>query len=116
MSLWLLPGLFFLVHRLIGWPVLGIRAIGGIFHGLALQAAIPLLVPKKKLIAANSVNEFILVGSYILGSIIGAAMFAALPMKFILLTDILGAMFACAAVMLGRVHTKGKKGKSRKSK
>jgi DHA3 family macrolide efflux protein-like MFS transporter len=83
--------------------VLGIRAIGGVFHGPALQAAIPLLVPEEKLITANSVNEFILVGSYMLGPIIGAAMFAALPMEFILLTDLLGAMLACTAVMLVKI-------------
>jgi DHA3 family macrolide efflux protein-like MFS transporter len=83
--------------------VLGIRAIGGVFHGPALQAAIPLLVPKEKLITANSVNEFILVGSYMLGPIIGAAIFAALPMEFILITDLLGAMLACTAVMLVKI-------------
>jgi hypothetical protein len=39
--------------------VLGIRAIGSVFHSPALQAAIPLLVPQAELVKANSVNQFI---------------------------------------------------------
>jgi DHA3 family macrolide efflux protein-like MFS transporter len=78
--------------------VLGIRAIGSVFHSPALQAAIPLLVPPEELVRANSVNQFIFVGSFMLGPIIGAAMYAAWPMEFILLSDLVGAVVACLAI------------------
>jgi DHA3 family macrolide efflux protein-like MFS transporter len=83
--------------------VLGIRAIGGVFHGPALQAAIPLMVPQEELIRANSVNQFILVGSFMLGPVIGAAMSAVLPMEFILISDFAGAVIACIAVSVVRI-------------
>jgi DHA3 family macrolide efflux protein-like MFS transporter len=78
--------------------VLGIRAISGVFHGPALQAVIPLLVPQEELVRANSVNQFIFVGSFMLGPVIGAAMYAAWPMEFILCSDLAGAMAACLAI------------------
>lgn len=83
--------------------VLGVRAIGGVFHGPALQAAIPLLVPPEELVRANSVNQFIFVGSFMLGPVIGAAMSAAWPMEFILLSDLLGAVIACGALVVVKI-------------
>lgn len=78
--------------------VLGIRAIGSVFHYPALQAAISLLVPQEELVKANSVNQFIFIGSFMLGPIIGAAMSAVWSMGFILLSDLVGALAACLAV------------------
>ncbi|MDR2517472.1 MAG: MFS transporter [Spirochaetaceae bacterium] len=78
--------------------VLGIRAIGGVFHYPALAAAMPLLVPREELVRANSVNQFIFMGSFMLGPVIGAAMFAALPMEVILILDLAGALAACFTV------------------
>jgi DHA3 family macrolide efflux protein-like MFS transporter len=83
--------------------VLGIRAIGSVFHSPALQAAIPLLVPQGELVRANSVNQFIFVGSFMLGPIIGAALYAAWPMEFILLSDLAGALAACLAVSVVKI-------------
>jgi DHA3 family macrolide efflux protein-like MFS transporter len=89
--------------------VLGFRAIGGVFHGPALQAAIPLLVPQEELIRANSVNQFILVGSFILGPVLGAAMSAALPMEYILISDFVLALIACLAIAVVNIPELEKK-------
>jgi DHA3 family macrolide efflux protein-like MFS transporter len=83
--------------------VLGIRAVGSVFHYPALQAAIPLLVPQEELVRANSVNQFIFVGSFMLGPVIGAAMSAVWPMEFILLSDLAGALAACLAVSVVKI-------------
>jgi DHA3 family macrolide efflux protein-like MFS transporter len=83
--------------------ILGIRAIGGVFHLPALQAAIPLLVPKDRLIRANSVNQFIQTGSFILGPVIGAALYAALPMQYVLISDFIGALVACVIVAVVKI-------------
>ncbi|GHU22861.1 MFS transporter [Spirochaetia bacterium] len=83
--------------------VLGLRAIGGVFHGPALQAAITLLVPKEELIKANSINQFIFVGTFMLGPILGAAMSTALPMEYILISDMALALIACLAIAVVKI-------------
>lgn len=76
--------------------VLGVRAVGNVFHTPAIQAIVPLLVPQEQLIRANGMSQFLQSGAFMLGPVLGAAMYAALPMWAILLTDTLGAVVACA--------------------
>ena len=83
--------------------VLGIRAIGSVFHTPAAQATIPMLVPKDELLRANSISEFLQTGSSLLSPILGAAMFALLPMHIILLTDLAGAIIASATVAFVKI-------------
>ena len=83
--------------------VLGIRAIGGVFHTPAIQAAIPMLVPKEKLVRANGWSQFMQSGAFMLGPVIGAAMYAVLPLPVILLTDLLGAAVASITVAVVRI-------------
>ena len=83
--------------------VIGIRAIAGVFHTPAIQAIVPILVPQEQIMKANSVNQFLQTGSILLGPVIGAAMFAAWPMGFILLTDLVGALIACFAVAIIKI-------------
>lgn len=78
--------------------VLGIRAIGGVFHTPAIQALIPLLVPEDQLVRANGVSQFLQSGAFMLGPVLGAVMFGGLPMWLILLTDFLGAIAACGTM------------------
>ncbi len=81
--------------------VLLLRGIGGTFHQPALQAIIPQLVPAEELMRANSWTQFMQSGALMIGPVIGAAMFAALPMPVILMTDLVGAIVA--SVLLGLV-------------
>lgn len=73
---------------------MGLRALGNVFHVPAIQAITPLLVPQEELMRANGVNQFLQSGAFMLGPVLGAAMFASLPMWVILLTDTLGAVIA----------------------
>ncbi len=83
--------------------VLGVRSLGGVFHTPAIQAAIPMLVPKEELVRANGWSQFLQSGSFMLGPVIGAAMYAALPLPVILLTDLVGAVIASSTVAVVKI-------------
>lgn len=78
--------------------VIGIRAVGGVFHTPAIQAAVPLLVPQEQLFRANGWNQFLQSGAYMLGPVLGAALYGALPLPVIMLTDVIGAAAAAGCV------------------
>lgn len=81
--------------------VLFLRGIGDTFHQPSIRAIIPQLVPSESLVKANGWSQFMQSGAFMLGPVLGAALFAALPMPVVLLTDILGAV--TASVLLGMV-------------
>lgn len=81
--------------------VILIRALMSVFHTPSIQAIVPSLVPEKELVRANSWSQFLQSGAFMLGPVIGAAMFASFPLWLILLTDFLGAIVA--AITLGIV-------------
>lgn len=78
--------------------VLAVRGIGGTFHQPSLQAIMPQLVPPEYLIKINGWIQLMVSGSFILGPVIGAVLYAAVPMYVILLTDVIGAIFASIAL------------------
>ena len=83
--------------------VLGIRAVGGVFHTPAIQALIPMLVPQKELMKANGWSQFMQSGAFMLGPVFGAFLFGAFSMPVILLTDLLGALVACTTVAVIKI-------------
>jgi DHA3 family macrolide efflux protein-like MFS transporter len=83
--------------------VLGIRAIGNVFHSPAIQAAVPMLVPQQELVRANGWSQFMQSGAFLLGPVLGAAMYASLPLWIILLSDLAGALVASATVALVKI-------------
>ena len=98
--------MFFVMEQPPYWTAcvaLGLRAVGGVFHTPAMQATIPLLVPREELVRAGGWGQFLQSGSFMLGPVIGAAMYAALPLPVILLTDLFGALVAALAVALVRL-------------
>lgn len=83
--------------------VLGIRAVGNVFHTPAIQAAIPMLVPSDQLVRANGWSQFMQSGAFMLGPVLGAAMYAALPLPAILLSDLVGAAAASITVAVVKI-------------
>ena len=83
--------------------VLGIRAVGNVFHSPAIQAAVPMLVPQQELVRANGWSQFMQSGAFLLGPVLGAAMYTALPLWIILLSDLVGALVASATVALVKI-------------
>lgn len=83
--------------------VLGVRAVGNVFHTPSIQSIIPMLVPREELVRANSYSQFLQSGAFMLGPVLGAAMYAALPLSVILLTDFFGAVVASVTVAVVRI-------------
>ncbi|KPU44429.1 2-acyl-glycerophospho-ethanolamine acyltransferase [Oxobacter pfennigii] len=83
--------------------VLGIRAVGTVFHTPAIQAAVPMLVPQQELVRANGWSQFMQSGAFLLGPVLGAAMYTALPLWIILLSDLVGALIASATVAVVKI-------------
>ena len=80
--------------------VLFLRGVGNVFHTPAIQAAMPMLVPGDQLMRVNSWSQFFQSGAFMLGPVIGAALYAVLPIPLIMLFDVGGAIVACTAVAL----------------
>lgn len=98
--------LFFLFGNPPYWSVcvvLGIRAVGNVFHSPAIQAVVPMLVPQQELVRANGWSQFMQSGAFLLGPVLGAAMYAVLPLWIILLSDLAGALVASATVAIVKI-------------
>lgn len=78
--------------------VLGLRATANVFYTPAVQSVIPILVPRQDLIRANSWIQFMQSGALMLGPVLGAAMYAVLPLPIILLSDLAGALVASISI------------------
>jgi DHA3 family macrolide efflux protein-like MFS transporter len=83
--------------------VLGVRALANVFYTPALQAAIPMLVPSEQLVRANGWNQFLQSGAFMLGPVLGAALYAVLPLPFIMLFDVAGAVVASVSVAVVKI-------------
>lgn len=81
--------------------VLFLRGIGDTFHQPSIRAIVPQLVPSENLVKANGWSQFMQSGAFMLGPVLGAALYAAFPMPVVLLTDTLGAV--TASLLLGAV-------------
>jgi len=100
LSIWFLfgnPGYLVVIAALF------LRSLANVFHTPSIQAIVPLLVPEEELVKANSWNQFLQSGAFMLGPVLGAVMFAAMPLWVILLTDLIGALAACLALWIVEV-------------
>ena len=79
--------------------ILFVRGVGNTFHGPAMQAAIPMLVPVEMLTKAGGWGSFVNSASAMLGPVLGAALMAFLPIASIMLVDIFGAIFAVVCLL-----------------
>lgn len=85
------------------WLIIGVRAVGGVFHTPAIQSIIPQLVPADKLMKANGWSQFMQSGAFMLGPVLGAAMYAAFPLPVILITDFAGAAAASITMAVVKI-------------
>lgn len=100
LSIWFLvgsPGYLVVIAALF------LRSSANVFHTPSIQAIVPLLVPEEELVKANSWNQFLQSGAFMLGPVLGAVMFAAMPIWLILLTDLIGAIAACLTLWIVEV-------------
>lgn len=88
------------------WTVfimLCVRGIGSTFQQPAIQSIIPQLVPKDELLKTNGWMQLLSSGAFLLGPVIGAALYAAFPMSVVLLSDVVGAILASFALAIVQI-------------
>lgn len=86
--------LFMDVPYWVACVVIGLRSLGNVFHSPAITAALPMIVPAEQIVRANGWSQFMQSGAFMLGPVLGAALYAALPLPVIMLADVVGAVFA----------------------
>lgn len=89
---------------------LGLRSIGSAFHGPAMQASIPLIVPQDKLLKYSGYSQAIQSISFIAGPAIAAMLYSFMKLGTIISLDIVGATAAIltlALVEIPNVKTEG---------
>ena len=72
------------------WTVfvmLCVRGIGSTFQQPAIQSIIPQLVPKDQLVKTNGWMQLLNSGSFLLGPVIGASLYAIFPMSVVLMSE-----------------------------
>ena len=74
--------------------MLFMRGVGNSFHGPAMQASIPMLVPKEMLTKAGAWGSLVNSISNMVGPVLGAALMSVFPIASIMLVDIVGALLA----------------------
>lgn len=79
--------------------LLAIRSVGGAFHYPAMQASTPLLAPESQLTRIAGINQTLYSVANIAGPAIGAIVCQTVSMQYIVLIDILGAVWACSALL-----------------
>lgn len=94
------------------YVVLFLRALGETFHKPALQASIPMLVPKSELTKAGGFGQMINSSTTIIGPMLGALMMSITTLPFAMLIDLVGAFMAILTLLTVsfpkqiKVHTK----------
>lgn len=106
-------GAISLVLALMAWrapltpgPILlvaALRSVGGAFHAPCLQAVTPLIAPPEALTRCAGWSQGIQTVSMLLSPALAAALYAAVPLHWIILMDTLGAVFAICGLLLARL-------------
>lgn len=95
-------GLLFYLEVVEIWHIyilLAIRSVGSSFHYPAMQASTPLLAPEDQLTRIAGINQTLYSIANIAGPAIGAVVCQMISMQYIVLIDILGAVWACTALL-----------------
>ena len=88
------------------WTVfvmLCVRGIGSTFQQPAIQSIFPQLVPKDQLVKTNGWMQLLNSGSFLLGPVIGASLYAIFPMSVVLMSDVVGAILASVALAVVKI-------------
>jgi MFS transporter, DHA3 family, macrolide efflux protein len=83
--------------------ILFLRAVGETFHKPALQAAIPQLVPLDELTRAGGLGQLVSALCSMAGPMSGALLINAIPLQYVMLVDIGGAVLAVLALATVKV-------------
>ncbi len=82
---------------------LALRSVGGAFHSPCIQAVTPLIAPPDALTKCAGWSQGIQTVAMLASPALAAALYVALPLPWIILTDTLGAAFAIGGLLLARL-------------
>lgn len=80
-----------------------VRSTGQAFHMPAMQASIPLLAPQSQLMRIAGINQMIYSVSGIAGPAIGAILISFASMTWVLMIDVVGAIFAAGSLLFVKI-------------
>lgn len=83
--------------------LLAFRSVGSAFHMPAMQASIPMLAPKSELLRVAGINQVIQSVSNIAGPALGALAIGLLDIGYVMLIDIIGAIFAIISLLFVKI-------------
>ena len=83
--------------------VLLARGVTVTFQQPAYMALTPQYVPVEDLLKANGLGQLVASASYILGPVLGAALFATFSLPVVLISDLVGAIFACTLMAVAKI-------------
>ncbi|MDL2224502.1 MFS transporter [Bacteroidales bacterium OttesenSCG-928-M06] len=78
--------------------LLGLRSIGSAFHMPAMQASVPMIAPQEQLTRVAGINQVINSVGNIAGPALGALFITLWDMQYVLLLDVVGALFAVTSL------------------
>lgn len=83
--------------------LLAVRATATAFHGPALSAMMPQIVPERHLMGINALDQMLISGSAIAGPVLGALLYSTLGISAALFLDAACAGLACFCLALARI-------------
>ena len=81
------------------YTLMACRSIGSAFHGPAMQAIAPLIVPENQLLRVSGINQMLQSVSGIAGPAVGTLAIANMPINQVLYLDVIGAAFAIISLL-----------------
>lgn len=81
------------------FAILFARGVGTVFHGISMQAAIPLFVPLTELVKAGGWAQMINGAGNLIGPFLGAILIAHLDMQYVVMVDVVGAILAILCLL-----------------
>lgn len=81
------------------------RSIGQAFHGPAMMATMPMLVPEKHLLRINTLDQLLMSGAAILAPAFGILLYTTIGFHSVMFLDFVGACIAVGGLLLVKVPT-----------
>lgn len=82
-----------------------VRSIGQAFHGPAMMAAMPLLVPEKHLLRVNTLDQLLMSVAAIGSPAFGIFLYTTIGFHSVMFLDFFGALIAVAGLALAKIPT-----------
>ncbi|MFR1640055.1 MAG: MFS transporter, partial [Eggerthellaceae bacterium] len=82
-----------------------VRSVGQAFHGPAMMAAMPLLVPEKHLLRINTLDQLLISIASIGAPAFGIFLYTTLGFHAVMFLDFAGALVAVAGLALAKIPT-----------